>query len=220
MTASLAWVLGGLLVTLAGCCLLDRHLRRACLVFIVFALVMSLTWWQLGTPWLAAGEALLGSLLTGAALLHGLGRAGDVPRLEPRDTTVHRGGEAPVRWFAALGWLILTALAMAGLLVTERLSLDAAGTLALVPFAMVVIALGLWAFAHHRHLLRRLLAFNVLGSGVFLLLAGLAGHGPEVQGLILVGLAVALVGSVLGVLLLRRLHALEDSVTLETEAGP
>ncbi|MCA1769803.1 MAG: hypothetical protein LC652_07590, partial [Halomonas sp.] len=61
MTASFAWMLGGLLVTLAGCCLLDRHLRRACLAFIVFALVMSFAWWQLGVPWLAAGEALLGA---------------------------------------------------------------------------------------------------------------------------------------------------------------
>ncbi|MFO8045878.1 MAG: hypothetical protein R6U30_08410 [Halomonas sp.] len=220
MTAPLAWALGGLLVTLAGCCLLDRHLRRACLAFIVFALVMSFIWWQLGVFWLAVGEGLLGSLLTGAALLHALGRAGDVPRLAQRDTIAHRGGEAPVRWFAALGWLILTALAMAGLLVTERLDLDAGGTPALIPFALLVMVLGLWAFAHHRHLLRRLLAFNVLGSGVFLLLTGLAGPGPEVQGVILVGLAVALVGSVLGVLLLRRLHALDGSVTLETEAGP
>ncbi|MCA1768791.1 MAG: hypothetical protein LC652_02185, partial [Halomonas sp.] len=199
--------------------LLDRHLRRACLAFIVFALVMSFAWWQLGVPWLAAGEALLGAVLTGVALLHGLGRAGDVPRLGQRDTTVHRGGGAGAL-VSALGWLILTGLAMADLFVTERLPLDGDVELSLVPFALLVMALGLWAFAHHRHLLRRLLAFNVLGSGVFLLLAALAGHGPEVQGLILVGLAVALIGSVLGVLLLRRLHVLEDSVTLENEAGP
>ncbi|WP_416139877.1 hypothetical protein ACM26W_05730 [Halomonas sp. HK25] len=212
------------LILLALLCLLDPHLRRACLSFIVFALVMSFTWWRLGTPWLAGAEALLGALLTGAALLHGLGRAGDVPRLPPRDATVRRGGDAPARWLAATAWLTLTALALVGLLATERLTLHAGGLhggdiVSLVLSGLLVMALGLWAFAHHRHLLRRLLAFNVLGSGVFLLLAGLAGPGPEVQGLILVGLAVALVGSVLGVLLLRRLHALEGSVTLEPEAG-
>ncbi len=220
MTAPFAWALGGLLVILASCCLFDRHLRRACLAFIVFALVMSFTWWQLGAPWLAVAEALLGALLTGASLLHALGRAGDVPRLPQRDATTRRGGQAPVRWLAALAWLVLAGLALAALLRSGRLPLDGGAELTLVPFALLVMALGLWAFAHHRHLLRRLLAFNVLGSGVFLLLAGLAGPGPEVQGLILVGLAVALVGSVLGVLLLRRLYALEESVTLEPEAGP
>ncbi|WP_290789351.1 hydrogenase subunit MbhD domain-containing protein [Halomonas sp.] len=220
MTVSLAWALGGLLVILACCCLLDRQLRRACLAFIVFALVMSFTWWQLGVPWLAAAEALLGSLLTGAALLHALGRAGDVPRLPQRDATPPRGTEAPAHWLAALAWLVLAGLALAALLRSGRLPLDGDVELSLVPFALLVMVLGLWAFAHHRHLLRRLLAFNILGSGVFLLLAGLAGPGPEVQGLILVGLAVALVGSVLGVLLLRRLYALEESVTLEPGAGP
>lgn len=89
-----------------------------------------------------------------------------------------------------------------------------------LPGGLVVMALGLWAFARHRHLLRQLLAFNVLGSGVFLLLAGLGGTAPEVQGLILVGLVVALVGSVLGALLLRRLHALAGQVSLEPEGGP
>lgn len=208
------------LILLALLCLFGRQLRRACLAFIVFALGMSFAWWQLGVPWLATAEALLGALLTGATLLHGLGRAGDVPRLPQRDATAHRGGEAPVRWLAALAWLGLAGLALEGLLRSGRLPLGGGAELALVPSGLLVMVLGLWAFAHHRHLLRRLLAFNVLGSGVFLLLAGLAGTAPEVQGLILVGLVVALVGSVLGVLLLRRLHALEGSVTLEPEAGP
>ncbi|MGJ7458994.1 hydrogenase subunit MbhD domain-containing protein [Halomonas sp. MA07-2] len=208
------------LILLALLCLLDRHLRRACLAFIVFALMMSFTWWQLSAPWLAAVEALLGALLTGAALLHALGRAGDVPRLPPRDAAPRRGGEAVVRWLAALAWFVLAGLALVGLLHSGRLSFVGDTELALVAVGLLVVALGLWAFSHHRHLLRRLLAFNVLGSGVFLLLVGLAGTGPEVQGLILVGLAVALVGSVLGVMLVRRLHALEGSVTLEPEGGP
>ncbi len=213
------------LILLALFCLLDRYLRRACVVFIAFALVMSFAWWRLGAPWLAAAELLLGALLTGGVLLHALGRAGDVPRLPQRDAPTRRGAQAPLRWLAALAWLGLTALAMAALFGTERLILAAGrlpegGMISLVLSGLLVMALGLWAFAHYRHLLRRLLAFNVLGSGVFLLLAGLAGTAPEVQGLILVGLVVALVGSVLGVLLLRRLHALEGSVTLESEGGP
>lgn len=213
------------LILLALFCLLDRYLRRACVAFIAFALVMSLAWWRLDAPWLAVAEGLLGALLTGGALLYALGRAGDVPRLPQRDTATRRGAAAPLRWLAALAWLSLTALATAGLFATERLILEASplagdGVVSLVLSGLLIMALGLWAFAHHHHLVRRLLAFNVLGSGVFLLLAGLAGTAPEVQGLILVGLVVALVGSVLGVLLLRRLHALEGSVTLEPEAGP
>lgn len=208
------------LILLALLCLIDRHLRRACLAFIVFALVMSYTWWQLSVPWLAVVEALLGALLTGTALLHALGRAGDVPRLPQRDATKQRVGEAPARWFAALAWLSLAGLALVGLLRSGRLPLEGDADPTLMPAGLLVMALGLWAFSHHRHLLRRLLAFNVLGSGVFLLLAGLAGPGPQVQGLILVGLAVALVGSVLGVMLLRRLYTLEGSVTLEPEGDP
>ncbi|WP_205527553.1 hydrogenase subunit MbhD domain-containing protein [Halomonas sp. JS92-SW72] len=207
------------LILLALLCLLDRQLARACLAFIAFALVMAFAWWRLGAPWLAVAEAVLGALLTGAALFHALGRAGDVPRLPQRDTTPRSGVQAAARWLAVLAWLLLAGLALVGLLASERLSLREAAMPTLVPAGLGVMALGLWAFAHHRHLLRRLLAFNVLGSGVFLLLAGLAGTAPEVQGLILVGLAVALVGSVLGALLLRRLHALEGSVTLEPEAA-
>ena len=117
---------------------------------------------------------------------------------------------------------------MAGLAVWElsgNSALVASGEVSRRPLlasGLAIMALGLWAFAHHLHLLRRLLAFNVLGSGVFLLLAGLAGPVVEVQGLILVGLVVALVGSVLGAALLGRLYALDGRVTLgaDTDAAP
>jgi uncharacterized MnhB-related membrane protein len=220
VTVPLAWALGSLLVVLAGASLLDRHLRRACLTFVAFALSMALAWWWLAAPWLALAEALLGALMTGAALLHALGRAGDVPRLPARDDTPRHRDEAPARWLAALAWLALTALAVGWLLGAEEVVPPEEASVSLVPFGLLVMALGLWAFARQCHLLRRLLAFNVLGSGVFLLLAGLGGPAIEVQGLILVGLVVALIGSVLGALLLRRLYALEGRVTLEPEADP
>lgn len=220
MSLSLAWSLTGLLLLLAAACLLDRRLRRACLAFVAFALVMSIAWWQLGAPWLAAAEALLGALLTGAALLHALGRAGDVPRLPSRDESPPASGGAALRLLGVLAWLALAGLAASWLLGGRGLVPPRAALASLVPAGLAVMALGLWAFARHRHLLRQLLAFNVLGSGVFLLLAGLAGTAPEVQGLILVGLVVALVGSVLGALLLRRLHALAGQVSLESEGEP
>lgn len=210
----------GLLLLLAVACLLDRRLSRACVAFVAFALVMAAAWWQLGAPWLAVAEALLGALCTGAALLHSLGRAGDVPRLPPLDETPPAPGSPALRLLGVLGWLALAGLAASWLLGGRGLVPPRAALTSLVPAGLAVMALGLWAFARHRHLLRQLLAFNVLGSGVFLLLAGLAGNAPEVQGLILVGLVVALVGSVLGALLLRRLHALAGQVSLEPEGEP
>ncbi|MBB3331285.1 putative MnhB-related membrane protein [Halomonas campaniensis] len=213
----------GLLVLLAAACLLDRRLYRACLSFIAFALVMALAWWRLAAPWLALAEALLGALLTGMALLHGLGRAGSPSPLPPHDHHRRPRHQAAARWLAVLVWLALAGAAVWG--VSGSGGLIAPGDGARRPLlaaGLAIMGLGLWAFAHHLHLLRRLLAFNVLGSGVFLLLAGLAGPVVEVQGLILVGLVVALVGSVLGSALLRRLHERDGRVTLgdEPEAGP
>nr|WP_284047751.1 DUF4040 domain-containing protein [Halomonas gemina] len=209
-----------LLVILAAACLLDRHLRRACLVFIAFALLMALAWWRLGAPWLALVEAVLGALLTGTALFHGLGHLGARSPLPLRDHARRPRHQATARWLAALAWLALAAAAVWGLLGGGELSVPSeVMRRPLLATGLAIMALGLWAFAHHLHLLRRLLAFNVLGSGVFLLLAGLAGPTVEVQGLILVGLVVALVGSVLGAALLRRLHALDGRVSLGGGAG-
>ncbi|BBI63449.1 hypothetical protein HSBAA_47550 [Vreelandella sulfidaeris] len=70
---------------------------------------------------------------------------------------------------------------------------------------VVIAATALAAFALHRHLLRRLLAFNLLGSAVFMLLAGVAGTSASAQALISVGLLVAWLGSLLGALLIRQL---------------
>ena len=68
--------------------------------------------------------------------------------------------------------------------------------------------------------MRRLMAFNVLGSGVFLMLAGMAGTSPSAQALITVGLLIAWLGSLLGVLLLRQLVHQEGSSALNDEYAP
>lgn len=71
----------------------------------------------------------------------------------------------------------------------------------------VLIGLGLYGFVTHRHLLRRLLAFNVAGSGIFLLF-GAAGYrlpggvaDPVPQALIITGIVVALSATALAVAL-------------------
>mgnify|MGYP002647924075 CR=1 FL=1 len=83
--------------------------------------------------------------------------------------------------------------------------------------AVVMVSAAMGAFALHRHWLRRLMAFNVLGSGVFLLLAGMAGPLPNAQALIGVGLLIAWLGTLLGVLLIRHLLQLEGVSALVDE---
>src|SRR5690554_8213812 len=77
---------------------------------------MAFAWWQLGAPWLAVAEALLGALFAGATLLHALGRAGDVPRLPPLDEAPPVSGSAALRLAVVLAWLALAALAASWLL--------------------------------------------------------------------------------------------------------
>jgi multicomponent Na+:H+ antiporter subunit C len=68
-----------------------------------------------------------------------------------------------------------------------------------------LIGLGLYGFVMQAHLLRRLLAFNVIGSGIFLLFGATAAQmsgeatDPVPQALIITGIVVALVATALGV---------------------
>ena len=68
-----------------------------------------------------------------------------------------------------------------------------------------VVGIGLYGFLSLRHLLRRVLAFNVVGSGIFLMF-GAAGYrsaaiGPDPvpQALIITGIVVALAATALAV---------------------
>ena len=69
-------------------------------------------------------------------------------------------------------------------------------------------ALGLFGFIVHHHLLRRLLAFNITGSGCFLVLVGLAqdGRGPDAvpQAMVLTGIVVAVASTALALVIFRR----------------
>jgi multicomponent Na+:H+ antiporter subunit C len=92
-----------------------------------------------------------------------------------------------------------------------------------------LLALGLLGLVLQPHPLRRILAFNVLGSGVFLLFGAVArraapaglGTDPIPQALIITGLVVAFAATALAVALLLRLHAEARSVDLDgPAAGP
>lgn len=68
-----------------------------------------------------------------------------------------------------------------------------------------LIGLGLYGFVTHVHLLRRLLAFNVIGSGIFLVFGAAGarltsgGADPVPQALIITGIVVALAATALAV---------------------
>jgi multicomponent Na+:H+ antiporter subunit C len=91
-------------------------------------------------------------------------------------------------------------------------------------YALAGVALcgiGLFGFITLAHLLRKLLAFNLIGSGVFLVLVGLAQrHGepdPVPQALVLTGIVVAIAATALAVVLIRRYFHLSGHTTLRAE---
>jgi len=100
------------------------------------------------------------------------------------------------------------------------------------PFAVcgaVLVGLGLYGAIVHPQPLRKILALNLLGPGVFLLFgvvarrgaaAGLAGD-PVPQALVITGIVVAFAATALAVALLVRLFEAAGSATFcaDTEAG-
>ncbi len=76
----------------------------------------------------------------------------------------------------------------------------------------VLIGLGLFGLVTHPHLLRKIVAFNVMGGGVFLLFGAIARRGaaagagadPVPQALVITGIVVAFSATALAVALLLR----------------
>lgn len=87
----------------------------------------------------------------------------------------------------------------------------------------LLFALGAAGVVLSAHGLRRILAFNVMGSGAFLVLVGLAQRGGEAdpvpQAMVLTGIVVAVGATALALALLRRLHFLTGRTDLPREKG-
>lgn len=81
-----------------------------------------------------------------------------------------------------------------------------------------LFALGVAGVVLIGHLLRRILAFNLMGSGAFLVLVGLAQRNgvadPVPQAMVLTGIVVAVAATALALALLRKLHALSGQLEL------
>jgi len=73
--------------------------------------------------------------------------------------------------------------------------------------------LGLYALIVHAHLLRKILAINIMGSGVFLVLVALGGRTPGVSpdpvphAMVITGIVVAVSATALALALMLRVQA-------------
>ena len=92
-----------------------------------------------------------------------------------------------------------------------------------VSFALAGIGLfvlGLYALITHAHLLRKILAINIMGSGVFLVLVALAKRGGDAaadavpHAMVITGIVVAISATALALILMLKLVAETGSATL------
>jgi multicomponent Na+:H+ antiporter subunit C len=96
---------------------------------------------------------------------------------------------------------------------------------------MALVTLGLYALIVHAHLLRKVLALNIISSGVFLVFIGLARRAPEAgaalpmepdpvpQAMVLTGIVVAVAATGLALALIVRLRAVTGRSTLADDAS-
>jgi multicomponent Na+:H+ antiporter subunit C len=85
----------------------------------------------------------------------------------------------------------------------------------------LLFCLGLYGLLRHAHLLRKVLAFNLMGSGCFLVLVGLAQRGGQVDpvphALVLTGIVVAVSATAFALMLVRQLYVETGRATLPGE---
>jgi multicomponent Na+:H+ antiporter subunit C len=92
--------------------------------------------------------------------------------------------------------------------------------------AAVLVGLGLYGAIVHPQPLRKILAFNLLGGGVFVLFGVVARRGasagmggdPVPQAMVITGIVVAFSATALAVALLLRLYQASGAATLRTDA--
>ena len=91
--------------------------------------------------------------------------------------------------------------------------------------AAALVGLGLYGLIVQPQALRKILAFNLIGGGVFLLFGAVARRGaaagfgadPVPQALVITGIVVAFAATALAVALLLRLFQETDRVTLRSD---
>lgn len=88
-----------------------------------------------------------------------------------------------------------------------------------------LFSLGLYALIVHAHLMRKILALNVMGSGVFLVLGGLARRtlqgapDPLPHAMVITGIVVAVAATALALVLMSRVRAATGRTVLPGRQG-
>lgn len=93
--------------------------------------------------------------------------------------------------------------------------------------SIALFSIGLWGMISLPHILRKILAFNVTGVGIFLFLVTLAGRGSGDTmdnvplAMVLTGIVVAVSATAFMLAIMRRIHADSGATTLAppTEEG-
>ena len=85
-----------------------------------------------------------------------------------------------------------------------------------------LFAMGVAGVVLIEHLLRCIVAFNLMGSGAFLVMVGLAQRNdvadPVPQAMVLTGIVVAVAATALALALVRRLHVLTGKLELPEDS--
>jgi multicomponent Na+:H+ antiporter subunit C len=90
--------------------------------------------------------------------------------------------------------------------------------------SVVLLCVGFYSLIAHAHLLRKILAINIMGSGIFLLLVAVARRSPGSMpdpvphAMVLTGIVVAVSATALTLALIRRLHAETGAVSLPEDS--
>lgn len=87
-----------------------------------------------------------------------------------------------------------------------------------------LVAIGVYGLLVRVHLLRRVIGFNMVGSGIFLLFGSLAGRGsqppdPVPLAMVITGIVVSLAATALALALAARLHEHTAAASLPDETG-
>ncbi|WP_338863802.1 cation:proton antiporter subunit C [Myxococcus stipitatus] len=91
---------------------------------------------------------------------------------------------------------------------------------------MVMFSVGLVGLFTHQHVVKRILAANIMGSGVLLVLVALARRVPSgppdpvPHALVLTGIVVSVSSTALGVALARRISRLKSMDAASSRTGP
>jgi multicomponent Na+:H+ antiporter subunit C len=90
--------------------------------------------------------------------------------------------------------------------------------------SVILFAVGVTGVIAHAHLVRKIIAFNIMGTGVFLFLVSIAGRrtdmpaDPVPQAMVLTGIVVAVSVTAFALALTRRIYAETGSVELQDGA--